>query len=81
EVQTELKEEKKILYQRYLLDNLSEFLDECIAKKDISIIMEMGRQGLLDSERIGLVIRKMTQAGWVEGTRAIITGRSTGWQE
>ena len=68
-----LKEEKKKIYQEYLLENISEFLDESIRKKDLKLFLDMKRKGIINNEHIVLCLQKLNAAGWIEGTREVIS--------
>ena len=59
-------------YRTYLLAHMEAFLDELIRQHDLSVFLELGRQGMLEKDHINLCLKKLTAARWVEGTRQVL---------
>ena len=59
-------------YLTFLPAHMEAFLDELIRQHDLSVFLELGRQGILKKDHINLCLRKLTAARWVEGTRQVL---------
>ena len=67
-----LDEKYADMYRDYLLLHGEAFIDEQIRQRDLSVFLELRKQGVLKKELITLCLKKMTAERWIEGTRAVL---------
>lgn len=60
------------MYQTYLLDHMEVFCDDVIKRRDLNVLAELDAQGLLKKEHREVCLKKMAEARWIEGTRALL---------
>lgn len=62
----------KKAYQDYLLSHMDAFCDDLIRRRDLSVWRELFRLGVVGKEHKMLLLKKLTESGWVEGTREML---------
>lgn len=72
EQQAQLKEEDRERYQSYLLEHIGVFCEDLISRRDLGVWEELYQQGLIDQEHKSVLLKKLTEVRWIEGTRQVL---------
>ena len=70
--QAQLKEEDRDRYQSYLVDHMETFCDDQVRRRDLAVWTDLYQQGLLTGEHKAVLLKKLTEARWIEGTRQVL---------
>ncbi len=68
-------------YLSYLLDHMDRYLDEAIKDKDLSLVKNLGSEGVLSDEHIAYALKKMTSVRWTEGVAKLLSWKAGGYRE
>ena len=71
-----LSDEVKESYLDYLIKHMDNYLDEVVKDKDLSLMNNLGREGLISDEHIASALKKMTKVRWTEGVAKLLSWKS-----
>ncbi len=63
-------------YLGYLLKHMDDYLDEVVKDKDLSLLKNLGSEGIVTDEHIASALKKMTKVRWTEGVAKLLSWKS-----